>query len=331
MISNPIQQYTAGDEKLAALQMLDLVTDDLEKSWTITPQKKKKKLEELHDIRQQILAIDDSKVGMVLENSINSKCLPGFATFGQRHARKELTKQLAATLKMLQKQTDSVRTDVGTAGDDDHIREDVDRVLLEFDDSASVDERSAVESMASHNISSLSAGAYDADGEEDYKNLSFGSSKDSDLSDGSDAVVVTTCSELASDTTGPLGVSISTIWRRKKVNDLNKENCSTQDNASATDKESSDDDDDAYQNTLEEISVSFGSGLVVRATTRTKKVRFADLKPTTEDNINRARELLRNARQMKKPTTEDNINRAKELLRNARRMKKSQSSIIVGL
>mmetsp|Transcript_2363 Transcript_2363/g.3640 ORF Transcript_2363/g.3640 Transcript_2363/m.3640 type:complete len:299 (-) Transcript_2363:31-927(-) len=295
MTSNPIQQY-AGDEKLAALQMIDLVTDGLEKSWTITPQKKKKKLEELHDIRQQISAIDDSMVGMVLENSVTSNCLPGFSTFGQRRARKELTKQLAATLKMLQKQTDSVRTDVGTAGDNDSIREDVNRVLLEFDDSDSVDE-SAVESLASHNISALSPGAYDADGEEDYKNMSF-SSKDSDLSDGSDAVVVTT-SELASDASGPLGVSITT-WRRGKMSDLNKENCSTKDNASATEKESSDDDDDAYQNTLEEISVSFGSSLVVRATKQTKKVRFADLKPTTEDNINRARELLRNARQMKK-------------------------------
>lgn len=295
MISNPIQQYT-GDEKLAALQMLDLVMDGLEKSWAITPQKKKKKLEELHDIRQQISEIDDSQVGMVLENSVTSKCLPGFGTFGQRHARKELTKQLAATLKMLQKQTNSFRTDVGTAGDNDSIREDIDHVLLEFDDSASADE-SAVESMASHNISALSAGAYDADGEDDDKNMSF-CSKDSDLSDGSDAVVVST-SELASDATGPLGVSITT-WRRKKVSDLNKENCSTKDNASATEKESSDDDDDAYQNSLEEISVSFGSGLVVRATTRTKKVRFADVKPTAEDNINRARELLRNARQMKK-------------------------------
>lgn len=273
--------------------MLDLVIDSLEKAWAITPQKKKKKLEELEDIRQQILAIDDSEVGMVLENSMTSKCLPGFGGFGQRHARKELTNQLAAALKLLKEQTHSIRSNTATDGNNSSCR-DAD-LLIDFDDSFSVDE-SAAESTISLNMTNLSIGAYDADGEEDNKNISF-SSRDSDISDGFDDVLVTT-SALTSDATGPLGVSITT-WRRHKLNDTKtKEKNIKSEHSSTTEKESSDEEDDAYQNSLEEISVSFGSGLVVRATTRTKTVRFANVKPTTEDNINRARELLRNARQL---------------------------------
>jgi hypothetical protein len=295
MTSNPIQQYT-GDEKLGAIQMLDLVMNSLEKTWTITPQKKKKKLEELEDIRQQILAIDDSKVGMVLENSMTSKCLPGLGIFGQRQARKELTNQFSATLHFLKNQTHSIRSNTATDGNNSSCR-DAD-LLIDFDDSLSVDE-SAAGSTNSLNMTNLSVEAYDADGEQDDKNISYSSSKDSNTGVGFDDVLVTT-SALTSDTTGPLGVSITT-WRRHKLNDTRaKEKDRKSERSSTTEKDSSDEDedDDAYQNSLEEISVSFGSGLVVRATTRTKTVRFANVKPTMEDNINRARELLKSASQM---------------------------------
>ena len=60
------------------------------------------------------------------------------------------------------------------------------------------------------------------------------------------------------------------------------------------------DDDNEDEQTLEEVSLVFGEKekVVVHAS-RTRSVRFSGIKPTTDDNITRAMELLKNARIMR--------------------------------
>jgi len=259
---------------MEVLEMLDMVKYSLEKAWTISSKRKHQKLEELEQIRQKIMAIDESRMGMVLENSISSKCLPGFGFTNS--ARKEMEKQLATTLRFLDGQTTSIRSDVSTLGGT--VR-DLD-IADELNDSFSLESESAT--------NTLNTAEYDADGEVEKSTHSI-----EDLSEGSEDVLVTT-SNLESDT-GPLGVSITTWRRRKVLEDTSSNECKRANDASSTGETS---DDDAYHDAVEEVTVSFGDGLVVRAT-RAKSVSFFGVKPTVEDNVNRAKELLRNARLMK--------------------------------
>jgi hypothetical protein len=232
--------HQSGDEKETILQMLDLVKDGLKNTWTMSSKKRKKKTEELEELRTKISALDESQIGLALEASGPASCLPrrefGFAR--QLYAAKEMKRQLAAALKIV---------DAQTAGKDNWKEQ--------LDDDMSYDES-----------------AQNTEG------------SDGDLSEDSESVVVTTSNVETKD--GPLGVSITT-WRRHKF---------------GADEDSADAEADADASnggSLEEVSISFGDGIVVRATTRTKVVRFADVKPTAEDNIARAKELLRNAKRVK--------------------------------
>jgi hypothetical protein len=239
--------------------MLDVVQDGLEKTWTMSAKKKKKKIVELEEIRAKIQELDESQIGLVLEASINPRCLPRIdVSFGQRYsyAHREMKRQLSAALQVVDEQTTSIRSDCCTAGEYDSTR-NID-FKIDSDEGISFDD-------------SIAAQQTDV-------------SDKTGLSEDSESVVVTT-SNLETDD-GPLGVSITT-WRRHKFS------------ATPTQKsigEASDEAEEADENSLEEVSISFGEGLVIRATTRTKIVRFVDVKPTVEDNIARAKELLRNAR-----------------------------------
>ena len=286
---DPIHQCV-GDEKQSALEMLDLVSSSLERAW-MSCEKKKEKLAQIETLRMQIHAVDDCKLNMMMENSVSSKCVPGLGLFSQRSVRKEITHQLAAALKVLQQQNISIRSDECTAGDHNEI------TLM--DGLSIADDETTLQSDTNVSIGPDAKTLNDED--TDPLNTSFGSNE-SGLSDGSDDVVITT-SCLTSEATGPLGVSITT-WHRKKVASQ-ESNSGERKDKEIKDKESTDEEileakeNEKYNKSLEEISVSFGPSLTIRATTRTKSVRFADLKPTTEDNIQRARELLKNAKRAK--------------------------------
>mmetsp|Transcript_29452 Transcript_29452/g.34131 ORF Transcript_29452/g.34131 Transcript_29452/m.34131 type:complete len:99 (+) Transcript_29452:105-401(+) len=72
-----------------------------------------------------------------------------------------------------------------------------------------------------------------------------------------------------------------------------------------SDEEDGDDDaDDGNEESLEEVSVSFGDGIVLHAS-RTRSVRFTGIKPSTDDNINRALELLNSARELRQRFSSD--------------------------
>ena len=286
---DPIHQCV-GDEKQSALEMLNLVSSSLERAW-MSSDKKKEKLAQIETLRMQIHAVDDCKLNMMMENSVSSKCVPGLGLFSQRSVRKEITHQLAAALKVLQQQNISIRSDECTAGDHNEI------TLM--DGLSIADDETTLQSDTNVSIGPDAKTLNDED--TDPLNTSFGSNE-SGLSDGSDDVVITT-SCLTSEATGPLGVSITT-WHRKKVASQ-ESNSGEHKDKEIEDKESTDEEileakeNEKYNKSLEEISVSFGPSLTIRATTRTKSVRFADLKPTTEDNIQRARELLKNAKRAK--------------------------------
>ena len=285
----PIHQCV-GDEKQSALEMLDLVSSSLERAW-MSSDKKKEKLAQIEALRMQIHAVDDCKLNMMMENSVSSKCVPGMGFFSQRSVRKEITQQLATALKVLQQQNTSIRSDECTAGDYNEI------TLM--DGLSIADDENTLQSDTNVSIGPDLKALSDED--TDPLNTSFGSNE-TGISDGSDDVVVTT-SCLTSEATGPLGVSITT-WHRKKISN-EESNSGDQNDKENEDGESTNEEDleakenEKYNKSLEEISVSFGPSLTIRATTRTKSVRFADLKPTTEDNIQRARELLKNAKRAK--------------------------------
>lgn len=285
----PIHQ-SVGDEKQSALEMLDLVSSSLERAW-MSSDKKKEKLAQIEALRKQIHAVDDCKLNMMMENSVTSKCVPGIGFFSQRSVRKEITQQLATALKFLQQQNMSIRSDECTAGDNE---------IMLMDGLSIADDESSMQSEADTNVSIGPDVKALTDEDTDPLNTSFGSNE-SGISDGSDNVVVTT-SCLTSEATGPLGVSITT-WHRKNL--ANESSVGEYKEKESEEGESTDEENleakenEKYNKSLEEISVSFGPSLTIRATTRTKSVRFADLKPTTEDNIQRARELLKNAKRAK--------------------------------
>jgi len=265
-----------GQEKEHVLQMLDIVQEGLQKAWTISSRKKKKKMAELELIRRKIIDADESKIGLALDDTIASRCLPRREIgFGKRYsyAHKEMTRHISAALTAVDAHTTSIRSDAGTAGT---LDAKVD-FMIELEN-----EGTSIDSSAR---SSVISAQYDADAEYEKNDKTSDTIDEADLSeeDSSENVVVTT-SNLKSDD-GPLGVSITT-WRRHKFSGTKKS--PNLDNS----LETSDDD----VNTLEEVNISFGEGISVRATTRTKCVRFVDIKPTAEDNIARAKELLKNAR-----------------------------------
>ncbi|GFH49275.1 predicted protein [Chaetoceros tenuissimus] len=289
----PIHQ-SVGDEKQSALEMLNLVSSSIERAW-MSSDKKKEKLAQIEALRMQIHAVDDCKLNMMMENSVSSKCVPGMGFFSQRSVRKEITQQLATALNVLQQQNmsirSSIRSDECTAGD--HIE------ITLMDDLSIADDENTLQSDTNVSIGPDVKALNDED--TDPLNTSFGSNE-TGISDGSDDVVVTT-SCLTSEATGPLGVSITT-WHRKKVaneeSNLGEQKDKENEDGESTDEENLEaKENEKYNKSLEEISVSFGPSLTIRATTRTKSVRFADLKPTTEDNIQRARELLKNAKRAK--------------------------------
>jgi len=253
----PPIQHRSGEEKEVVLQMIDIIKDGLENKWTMSAKKKKKKIEELEVIRSKLQALDESQVGLVLEASASPGCLPRReAGFGLRYsyAHREIKRQLSAALRAVDEQTTSVPPPGSfTAGD-----------VNDSDEGISIDDSILAQAT---NISD-----------------------ESDLSEDSESVVVTT-SNLETDD-GPLGVSITT-WRRHKHSETPASDSNDEDAEGNSETEGS------GHNSLEEVSISFGEGLVIRATTRTKTVRFVDIKPSAEDNIRRAKELLRNAKLLK--------------------------------
>ncbi len=157
----------------------------------------------------------------------------------------------------------------------------------------SCDEETSTNSLVNSFDSSIFAESYDADTE------TGGQSVMDALSEDSDDVVVTTYN--VENDVGPLGVSITT-WSRRKLNSESMRSRMTAslvaeaEGTSGSDDED-DEDDDNEEETVEEVQVAIGD-VVVHAS-RTRSVRFSGIKPTTEDNINRAMELLKSARMMR--------------------------------
>ncbi len=284
------------------IDILDIVKSSLERAWFSSCGGKKrrlKRMETLEELKQKIESCpDDMNLSMVLENAFApTSCVPPL--FG-RNMNRVLERQLNHTLLFLDEHLNTgEETDDATIGD----------TLVEDD------EELEMMTAHSHNTSDSSsvytAPDYDADSEKiDDKSQSAVVDDDDDgVSEGSDDVVVTTCN-VESDL-GPLGVSITT-WSRRKLNTESMRSRSTiaeavaeAERTSESDDEDEDDDDDDEENneTLEEVSVSIGDKVVVHAS-RTRSVRFIGIKPTTEDNIHRAMELLQSAKLMREKMVE---------------------------
>lgn len=294
--SNNARQSISKEE---LIDILDIVKSSLERAWFVSCGGKKrrlKKMETIEELKQKIESCpDDMNLSMVLENAIApTSCVPPL--FG-RNMNRVLERQLNHTLLFLdQHLSTGEETDDATIGD----------TLVEDDEELEM--MTAHSHATSESSSVYTVPDYDADSEKaDDKSQDVVDDDDDDgVSEGSDDVVVTTCN-VESDL-GPLGVSITT-WSRRKLNTESIRSRSTiaeavaeAERTSESDDEEEDDDEENNE-TLEEVSVSIGDKVVVHAS-RTRSVRFTGVKPTTEDNIYRAMELLQSAKLMREKMVE---------------------------
>jgi hypothetical protein len=287
--STPDLTQTISKEEI--LDILTIVKDSLEKAWSVScggRKKKLKKLETLEELKTKLESCpDDVNLSMVLENAIApSSCVPPL--FG-RNTNKLMEKQLNTTLQFL----------------DEHMnKHDNESDHAKISNSFAEDgEELEVTTALSHNSSlastTITHTSYDADSEREInETLSDG------LSEGSNDVVITTCN--VQGDLGPLGVSITTWSRRKLHGDSMRSRSTIFDSVAEAEKTSDLDDegksDEGDDGRLEEVSVSVGN--IVVHTSRTRSVRFSGVKPSTEDNINRAIQLLQNAKLKKQQMTE---------------------------
>ena len=273
---NNVRQNVSKNE---ILDMLNMVKSSLQKAWFMSCGGRKKRLQKLETLDELTKKIescpDDMNLSMVLEDVVSTKsCAPPL--FGMKR-NKLAERQLNASMRFL----------------DEHMNREG-----EESDDTTMGKNEQFEMMTAHshesseNSSVFTASNYDADTE---RCASRGSSSFG-LSEDSSDVVVTTCN-VESDL-GPLGVSITTWNRRHLSRETMRPTSASSDSIAEATKTSDSDDNDDDGSLLEEVSVSIGDKIVVRAS-RTRSVRFTGVKPSTEDNINRAMELLENAKLMR--------------------------------
>lgn len=292
------------------LEMLDMVKLQIANTWTMSAKRKQEKLKELDNIKTRILNANDS-MAMFMENSMSTKCMPTMRT---RKIRKDFEKQLIETVNLMDPIGGSFRSDVSTVGGDS-IYPNPSNFSFEFDDLSLEDTATTADSNL-----------------ESHKKDSNSTTDNTSSSDGSDDVVVTTSSLRSDD--GPIGVSITT-WKLQKFNKKSTttpvssserrqkfiamdkdeeslfsnsptipENCSivshSHDESDADEVEKEEDQrDGSNTSSVEEFQITFGDGIAVQAS-KNKTVRFMNVKPSAEDNINRAKALLADAKRVKK-------------------------------
>lgn len=283
------------------LEMLEMVKLQIANTWTMSAKRKQEKLKELDKIKTRIINANDS-MSMVMENTMSTKCMP---TIGTRNIRKDFEKQLIDTVNMLDPVGASFRSDVSTIGGDSMYPK-ASNFSFEFDDLSLEDTAATADSNLDDSLKK--------DGTSSIDNTSS--------SDGSDDVIVNTSSLTSGD--GPLGVSITT-WklhkfnktttpmssseRRQKFITMDKdeesilyntptipENCSL---VSRSNDECENQNNGSDASSVDEFQITFGDGITVQASKK-KSVRFMGIKPSSEDNINRAKALLAAAKKVKK-------------------------------
>mmetsp|Transcript_2415 Transcript_2415/g.3613 ORF Transcript_2415/g.3613 Transcript_2415/m.3613 type:complete len:314 (+) Transcript_2415:102-1043(+) len=276
-------------QKQELLQIIDVVVGSLRKARIISNKRRNKKIKELDALRQQITALDENKVHMemvLLQTALMPGCLPNFGLGRTPKVHDFVVKnQLSSSLEMLDGLTSSIRSDVATIGDNSTLSNL--HFTIDFGDSSS-------DEGEDHTVLPFKIAS-----QEDYTSIM---PTDTDSTDSADDMSIMTSS--LSSPSGPLGVSVTT-WRRQSIKDetlirrnqrsSSRPNLSRESSKSDTSK--SDISTNEHHGLLEEVSVTLGEGIVVHAT-RKKSVRFVGVKPTVEDNLNRARELLHRARQM---------------------------------
>jgi hypothetical protein len=292
------------------LEMVDMVKLQIANTWTMSSKRKQEKIGELDKIRNRIINANDS-MAMVMENSMPTKCMPTMRT---RKVRKDFEKQLVETVNLIDPIGASFRSDVGTIGGDS-VYPKASNFSAEFDDLSLEDTATTADS-----------------------NLDDSLKKDDNLftdnnssSDGSDDVIVNPSSLRSDD--GPIGVSITT-WKLHKFNkatspmssserrqkfitrDKGEEfllsktptipennavpfHSDTESNLEEATNEDNQRDEESDTSSIEEFQITFGDGIAVQAS-KNKSVRFMGIKPTAEDNINRAKSLLASAKSAKK-------------------------------
>ena len=286
--------------KTEILEILKIVESSLERTWMLNCGGKKRRLHKLETLKELKAKIEscpeEMNLSLVMEHAMApTSCVPPL--FG-RNPNKIVEQQLTNTLEFLE---GHMNTEIGGGEESDNAT--IGGSIAENDDE--------LEMMSAHshfsyeestNSSVYTEANYDADSEKGFLQSSGDLSEDSagDIND----VVLTTCN--VENDLGPLGVSITT-WSRRKINGESIRSRTTAQlvaEAEAT-SDSDDDEDDGEEEeeqTVEEVQVAIGK-LVVHAT-RSRSVRFSGVKPTTEDNISRAMELLRNAKMMRKKMNE---------------------------
>lgn len=286
--SKQTPDLTQTISKEEILDILTIVKGSLEKAWSVScggRKKKLKKLEALEELKTKLESCpDDVNLSMVLENAMAPRsCVPPL--FG-RNTNKLIEKQLNTALQFLDEHMNKHNNESDHAKISNSFAEDEEITTALSHNS----------SLASNTITHTS---YDADSEREInETLSDG------LSEGSDDVVITTCN--VQGDLGPLGVSITTWSRRKLHGDSMRSRSTIFDSVAEAEKTSDSDDegksDEEDDGRLEEVSVSVGN-IVVHAS-RTRSVRFSGVKPSTEDNISRAIQLLQNAKLMQQQMIE---------------------------
>ncbi len=308
--SSLLHTQTQSTSKSSLLNMIHVVRDSLNCAWTVKVQTKtrQKRLKQLLALEERVAAMDESCVETVFLHHAARSCLPGIG-FGSGSYKRKAKRHVSSAIQFLDISTNNLRSDMATIGGED---DEVVRCSIELDGFC---------------LSSFQ------EGEEEMKDEE-GEDTDNDTDDEDEDVTVIT-SNFHTTEDEDIGVSVTT-WRRHSgaassiinnntsaVDDENlNQNVRTKhppktgilkrrqfasgcgsDSALGrfekdenTDDESDDgkSDDDNDDGTIEEIVVSMGD-IVVRAT-RSKRVRFSGVKPTMEENLTRANELLRRAK-----------------------------------
>ncbi len=291
---------TSYVSKAEILDILKVVKSSLDRAWAWDvgcggrKGRKQKKLEMLEEIERKIsLYPDDVNLQAVLERATSAfstaaVCAP------KKNVNRIVERQLQSTLTFLDERMskefseERMDSDRATLGDS---------LIEDHNELETITARSSHASSSMTSSSIFTSTSYDADTEENGGSSSF-----EGLSQDDSDIVVTTCN-VENEFGCPLGVSITTWSRRKLIRESMGSKSSIEDSLAESGR--SEDNDGGGNNnedeqTLEEVSVTFGDKdqIVVHAS-RTRSVRFTGIKPSSDDNINRAMELLKNARLMR--------------------------------
>lgn len=293
-------------QKNELLKMIDILKKSLEKSWSFASKNKKKKLHELEEIKLKLEALDESQIELILiHNLMASNCL----RLRPRINHNALKNQLSSSLKFIDGITSSIRSDVSTNGDDSDGSDLL--VTIDFNDFNSINEANQEESGSKfktlNTYESLLGRDCEITCDSETDSLSEGL-----LSKGSidDISVMTSSLRSASS---PLGLSITT-WNRHSLKNKIREECEPDYNDGGSSGISHELDNAHEQDLfsddgqLEEIAVTVGDTFVIHATrsSRQRIVRFAGIKPTLEENLDRAKQLLSKAKSVHEARLSEN-------------------------